>query len=91
MPRPRHLLLLHPFSRKLLLRITENILGLQSFLASFPPNSNITVDISRTVLDDAVDYNGLVLTEWRNALVKIGEIEGLNQGSSDLQMRSNSS
>jgi hypothetical protein len=79
-PPARHILLLHPLPRRLLLRIAEDILGLQAFLATFPPNSNITVDISRTVLDDAVDYNGLVLGEWRNLLLKIGEIPGLGQG-----------
>lgn len=72
---PRHILVLHPLARSLLFQAAESILGLQAFLATFPMHQNFTVDTAKTVLDDVVDHNGLVLAEWRAVLNKIGETE----------------
>ncbi|KAM0748878.1 hypothetical protein T439DRAFT_56434 [Meredithblackwellia eburnea MCA 4105] len=85
-PNPRLILILHPLPRSLLLRAAECILGLQAFLAVFPINSNMTVDMSRNVLDDVVGFNGLVLREWVAALTRVGELDGLTGfASPDLQ------
>lgn len=73
----RLFLLLHPLPRSLLLKTVEAILGLQAFLGTFPSNSNITVDLSRTVLDDTIEFNGLVAVEWRNFLQGIDALEGI--------------
>ncbi|SCV69521.1 BQ2448_2541 [Microbotryum intermedium] len=66
---PAWVLLLHPFSRGLIKSIVEAILGLQAFLRGFPVHQNFMVDMAKMVLDDAVEYNGLILTEWRKVLV----------------------
>lgn len=79
-PSPRFTLLLHPVGRSLLAQAAECILGLQAFLAGFPPHQNVTVDTAKTVLDDVVDYSGLVLREWTSILAKIGELPGLSGG-----------
>ncbi|SCZ97001.1 BZ3500_MvSof-1268-A1-R1_Chr4-2g06923 [Microbotryum saponariae] len=65
---PHWVLLLHPFPRGLIKSIVEAILGLQAFLRGFPIHQNFTVDMAKMVLDDAVEYNGLILTEWRKVL-----------------------
>lgn len=83
-PAPRVLLVLHPYSRGLLLQAATYILGLQAFLAAFPPAQNFTVDMARQVLDDAIDSAGLVLTEWRAALVGASDVEGLTGDSAEL-------
>jgi len=83
-PTPRVLLILHPFSRGLLLQAASAVLGLHAFLAAFPPAQNFTVDLARQVLDDALDRSGLVLTEWRSALVGASGVEGLAGGAAEL-------
>ncbi|KDE04309.1 hypothetical protein MVLG_05263 [Microbotryum lychnidis-dioicae p1A1 Lamole] len=65
---PHWVLLLHPFPRGLIKSIVEAILGLQAFLRGFPIHQNLTVDMAKMVLDDAVEYNGLILMEWRKVL-----------------------
>jgi hypothetical protein len=65
-----------------MLQTADYILGLQAFLAAFPLHQNFTVDVAKTVLDDAVDYNGLVISEWRTTLLRIGEVEGASGGAS---------
>jgi hypothetical protein len=77
---PRNVLLLHPLGRSLLTQAADSILGLQAFLATFPVHQNFTVDTAKTVLDDVVDNNGLIIAEWRSILHKLGEIEGTTGG-----------
>lgn len=77
---PRQILLLHPFVRALLTQATDCIIGLQTFLATFPLYQNLVVDTAKTVLDDLVDFNGLVLPEFRSVLVKIASVDGASGG-----------
>ncbi|KAL8276520.1 hypothetical protein RQP46_011068 [Phenoliferia psychrophenolica] len=84
-PSARLILILHPLPRALLLRAATCILGLQSFLGSFQLGSNVVVDVSRSVLDDVVNYNGLILTEWSAMLVRVGALEGFSGVSPELQ------
>ena len=78
---PRLILILHPLPRTLLLRASACILGLQAFLAVFPIGSNVTVEVSRFVLDDVVNYIGLVLHKWGAMLMRVGALDGLSGGA----------
>ena len=58
----------------------ECILGLQAFLGTFPLYQNMLVDTAKTILDDVVDFNGLVLSEWKSVLLKVAEVDGATGG-----------
>ncbi|KAI5478688.1 hypothetical protein MNV49_004715 [Pseudohyphozyma bogoriensis] len=77
-PSARNILLLHPLPRNYIIKIAEWIIGLQHFLAAFPVGTNVMVDVSRSVLDDVVDYNGLVVKEWYGAVSQIATLANIS-------------
>ncbi|KAK4058635.1 GTPase-activating protein [Microbotryomycetes sp. JL221] len=68
---PRVVLVLCPTIRKLLVKAAEYVLAFKAFLSSFPLHQNAVVDTAKTILDDAIDFGGLNLVEWKAALGQI--------------------
>lgn len=73
-PTPRRILLLHPLPRSLLLSSITSLLSLQQFITTLGERINPALRLSRSILDDTIDYCGLSLREWSSVLVGLNEV-----------------